>query len=1171
MTNSKSELLHRLISEGGAYRSLYENHPDAISVMDTTGKYIHANSAAERVTGYELEQFVRIPSDHLFTAEGERLRQYYFKRALSGESYGFEIKFKCGDGRLLDLYVTYVPIQLSHEIIGVYSVFKDITATKEIEQRLLESEKLYQVITNDAKDVIAFTSEEGICISISPAIQELVGYTPEQLVGTSLKELFADQNSRYKYELNKTSGIVTGRLKHAQGHEIWVEASIQKVRNTGDSTDKLLIIARDITARMIAEEQLRISEQSLARAQRIAHIGSWQWEAAQDELICSQEFVSIYGVDFSNAENPMEEWLKAVHPEDSMRIRNFIQSANLLGRRSFELEFRITGADNKEKVLFSQTDIEVDASGEVSRLFGIVQDITERYQMERRLRDSEKQYRLISENSLDFISRHKSDEGNTYSYASPACMTLLGYTPEELVGTSAFDYFHPNDYELVKEYLSEQLSARDKYTVTYRIRRKDGVYIWFESTGKYTYDEQTGERLDVIAVSRDVTERKNSERRLQESQQRYKSLFEHSPSAVYSFDLAGRYKTVNANLEALSGYSKDELVGKSFKKLIHGPELNKTLYHFGLSMKGQPQTYETTLIHKNGTPVELSVTNVPIIVDDQVVGVYGIASDITERKRYIEQIEQLSYQHALILNSVSEGIYGLDEEGRTIFMNPAASKMLGYTVKEVIGTINHELIHHTRSDGISYPIEECPIHQTLRDGTPRYVNEEVFWRKDGSSFLVTYRVTPLYDREQIVGTVVVFNDITNEREIIKAKESAERATKAKSEFLAMMSHEIRTPLNGIIGMSDLLLETELEEEQKEYAHIISDSGRALLRILNDVLDFSKVEAGKMALEYDSFNLRASVASVVDLFAPGAAEKGLAITYSIDPSIPEMIISDPSRVRQVLINLVGNALKFTESGKITIHVSRIPASEFTGLLLEFSISDTGIGIPRDKLNRLFQSFSQLHPGINRKYGGTGLGLAICKKIVELMGGSISVESTEGNGSTFRFTVISYDANLIQEDSDFSGTLIREDQGEEGSESLSIQPLQTERHLKVLIAEDHPVNRQVFVQMLGKLGIAPDIARNGVEAVEAVSRQRYDLIFMDINMSVMDGIKAARIIRQLVPEGEKPVIIAVSAYDYNEDRKLCLESGMEDFMKKPLTPEKIQRKLQEWKSVLDLRYP
>ncbi|WKL04864.1 ATP-binding protein [Paenibacillus amylolyticus] len=536
-------------------------------------------------------------------------------------------------------------------------------------------------------------------------------------------------------------------------------------------------------------------------------------------------------------------------------------------------------------------------------------------------------------------------------------------------------------------------------------------------------------------------------------------------------------------------------------------------------------------------------------MDKEMVGVYGIVSDITERKEYTERIQELSKQHELILNTVTEGIFGLDADGITMFMNPAAASMFGYEAKEFIGKNSHPIIHHTRADGSHLPQEECPIHMTVLDGQRRSIKEDVFWRKDGSSFLVQYQVTLIIEQGQIQGAVVVFNDVTGEREIVRAKETAELAAQAKSEFLSMVSHEIRTPMNGIVGMTELLIGTDLSEEQREYAEIIRDSGDALLNILNDILDFSKLESGKMALAYEPFALRKMLEQVAELFKPRADEKHLEIRYRLNPSIPEFMVGDAIRIRQILVNLVGNALKFTDQGSIDVAVDIIKGRKPEDSVLDFVVQDTGIGIPADKLDQLFQSFSQLHPVINRKYGGTGLGLVISKRLVEIMGGSISVESIEGEGSTFRFAVpaASVDASAEQTASQFHHDRTRQ------SDKVA---------MRILVAEDHPVNRKILREYLEKLGYQADVCTNGVEAIDAISQNAYDIVLMDIHMPVMDGLKATDLLHRLIPQDRIPPIIAVTGNTKREDKEACLEIGMRDFISKPVMLSELKRVLQQW---------
>ena len=513
----------------------------------------------------------------------------------------------------------------------------------------------------------------------------------------------------------------------------------------------------------------------------------------------------------------------------------------------------------------------------------------------------------------------------------------------------------------------------------------------------------------------------------------YRSLYVNHPDCIYIMDLQGQYIDVNPSTEWITGYSLEELRQLPKHSLFTPKTLDvlEQIFESVLTNKAS-QTIEVNYKHKHGHFIEAQVTYVPILDGEEIVGVFGIARDVTELKKIeeilqdsegapskdsnsklqmIEQLKSVSEQHTLLLNSVSEGIYGIGVDGMVNFINPAGAEMLGYFPEDLVGRNGHSVIHSIRPDGRHFPEWECPIHRTIRDGKSRYIAEDIFWRKGGSSFLVSYHVNPVIDKGIIQGAVVVFNDITTEREIMKAKESAERIAQEKTEFLTMMSHEIRTPMNGMIGMIDLLRDTGLNEEQRGYVDILHASSYSLLDILNSILDFSKMEAGQLPIIPEWFNLEKLMENINELFSPIASSKGLVLQLELGADVPTMVYADPLRVNQVLVNLVGNALKFTETGEVRLSVAQVgthgPAST-----LEFKVIDTGVGIALDKQDQLFKSFSQLHPVITRKYGGTGLGLAICKQLVELMRGTIGVESEEGEGSTFR-VVLPFQTNEAEE--------------------------------------------------------------------------------------------------------------------------------------------------------------
>ncbi len=764
---------------------------------------------------------------------------------------------------------------------------------------------------------------------------------------------------------------------------------------------------------------------------------------------------------------------------------------------------------------------------------------TEKDKLYEELRKSQERLSLAVEGTQVGLWDWKVQSGEVYFNEQWAIMA--GYTLEELEPLSIQTWMslcHPEDLERSERSLQDHFQGKTPfYQCEVRMRHKDGHWIWVLDQGKVVEWDEQGAPIRMAGTHQDITERKLSEQALRESEERFKALHNASFGGITIHD-KGLILDCNQGLCDITGFSMEELIGMDGLLLIAEEAREMVMANI---LAGYDEPYEAIGVRKNGDkyPLRLHAKNIPY--KGKQVRVVEFR-DITERKNVEQALKESEEHYRSLFDSTPNPILVYDpEKDRFVNANPAATAMYGYSLEEFkkLGKMDISAEPDRTQEA---------LEQLANSKTPLLVSRRKHKNKSGEILTVSMTSNPVRLRGKLFHSTIIQDvsaQVEHERMLVEAKEAAEEANRMKSEFLANMSHEIRTPMNGVLGMLQLMQTTSMSEEQKEYILTAIQSSKRLTRLLSDILDLSRVEANRLTIQSQPMNLVELLKQTCELFKPTAQQTKVEQFCYVDPGIPSVVNGDAPRLQQVLTNLIGNAFKFTKEGRISVEAYPLATSDSNQVRVLFSVTDTGIGIADEKIKQLFQPFSQVNTGYRRDYQGAGLGLSICKKLIELMGGTIAIESEPDEGTTVHFCItFSVDEPVMKQE-------------------VSSPGIGKSKQLRILLAEDEVGNSLATTKLMEKKGHTVKAAKDGQEAIALLKEDSFDVILMDIQMPVMDGVEATKAIRRgdAGLQNQNIPIIAMTAYAMGGDREKFLEAGMNDYIAKPVDLDQLGTLLQK----------
>ncbi|GAB5440695.1 MAG: hypothetical protein Fues2KO_10440 [Fuerstiella sp.] len=1121
----QKKLDHQLREQQFYTRSLIESNIDALMTTDPLGKITDVNQQMEALTGCTREELIGSPFKNYFTdpLRAEKGIQLVLHR---GKVTNYELTARSKSGQ--ETVVSYNATTFKDadgNLEGVFAAAREVTEQKTLEEQLREQQTYLRGLIESSVDGLITVDPDGVITDINDKMCEMTGYTRAELIGTPFADYFTEPDrARAGVEQTFDMEFVTEyaltlvsrgrRLLHVS-----FNASIFKDRN--DNVRGIFASARDITDRVRLEEQMR-EQQTYLRGLIESSVDGLitvdpegyitdvneqmcrMTDYDRDELIGSQ--FKRYFIDPDLADKGVK--------------RTFAEAVVT----NYELVLQTKGG-RKSNVSFNAS-IFRDAESRIQGIFASARDIHEQSRLQQQLAEEQAYTRSLIEASADALFAIGPD--GVITDVNAASTRLTGYTQKHLINSAFSDYFTEPERASagVKQTFDEGRVISYELVLTTRHGRRITV-----SFNAGVFNDAAGKPQGILAAARDITEQKRLDQQLRDQQFYTRSLIESNVDALMTTDPLGIITDVNQQMESLTGCTRDDLIGSPFKEYFTNPERAEQGIQLVLQ-ENEVTNYELTARGRDGRETVVSYNAVTFNDrDGKLQGVFAAARDITETKQASQ------YARSLIESSL-DPLVTISTDGKITDVNDATIKVTGVPRENLIGT-----------DFSSYFTEPDKASEGYR---------EVFEKGTVTDYALTIRSTTgkltdvLYnaavykdDKGEVLGVFAAARDVTErkrfEQTLQEKNGELEKASMAKDRFLANMSHEIRTPMNAIIGLTDLVLATELDSVQADYLSTVAESAGSLLQVINDILDFSKIEVGKLELESTDFEIRELVGDMLRSLALKAHRHGLELTYRVDPAVPEMLVGDPGRLRQVLMNLVGNAVKFTEKGQVIIEVQSgrspdpVSGPAMAMSYLHFSVRDTGIGIAADKLDTIFEEFEQADTSSSRKYGGTGLGLAITSRLVQRMGGRIWVESEPGVGSTFHFTV------------------------QMGiSEERPCQPWQDAvaqlQKQSVLIVDDNPTNQVVLKEMCESRQLTVQLADSGEQALELLRSSHaagcpIDVMVTDVNMPGQDGYELTEAIRKDSELQGLSIVILASSGDLG-DAARCKHLGVTERLLKPV---------------------